>query len=105
MSKKRGKLGIEIWIIITAVVVIGAFVASSLFEVVFPEDKIIEGAECNTNNECVPAGCCHPSSCVPVSEKPDCTGIYCTAFCEPGTLDCGQGSCQCINNKCGAVFE
>ena len=97
MSKKRG---IEGWMIIVAIVVVGAFVASSLFRI----DKDVEGAECRTNDECVPAGCCHPSTCAPASEKPDCTGIYCTAECAPGTLDCGQGSCQCIDRKCEAVL-
>ncbi len=61
--------------------------------------------ECANDLECTLALCCHASICVPLSEKPDCKGIYCTQVCEPGTLDCGQGSCNCVNNKCKAVFR
>lgn len=61
--------------------------------------------ECKEDNECVPATCCHPNSCVSVSKSPNCSGIYCTAVCEPGTLDCGQAKCGCVNNKCQAIFK
>lgn len=64
-----------------------------------------EDKECVIDEDCVPATCCHPTECVPKLDAPDCSGIYCTMSCEPGTLDCGQGSCGCINNKCTAVMK
>lgn len=64
-----------------------------------------EIGECITNEDCVYAQCCHPSSCVPITNKPNCEGIFCTQECAPGTLDCNQGSCKCIRGKCKAVFN
>jgi len=61
--------------------------------------------ECESGDDCVPSSCCHSDSCVPKSKVPNCDEIFCTAVCEPGTLDCGQGSCRCINKKCEAVFN
>jgi len=61
--------------------------------------------ECVNDVECTSASCCHANSCISVREKPDCKGIYCTQVCEPGTLDCGQGECNCVNNKCKAVLK
>jgi len=59
-------------------------------------------AECTHYTDCVPAECCHPSSCVKESDRPSCTGIYCTMVCS-GPLDCGAGSCGCVNGKCRVV--
>jgi len=56
--------------------------------------------ECSSDSECVPAQCCHPTSCVPISQAPNCEGIACTMECAPGTMDCGQGSCVCVDRKC-----
>lgn len=61
--------------------------------------------ECSTDSDCVPATCCHPSSCVPKYAAPDCTGVMCTMHCAPGTMDCGQGHCGCIENKCEVVWN
>ena len=61
--------------------------------------------ECFYNSDCVPADCCHASSCASVSEAPECSDIFCTMECSPGTLDCGQGECRCVDGKCGAVFD
>jgi len=60
--------------------------------------------ECTIDSDCVPATCCHPDSCVPDSKAPVCDGIFCTEVCAEGTMDCGAGSCKCINNACDAVF-
>ena len=67
--------------------------------------EIPQELKCNSDSDCVPASCCHPSSCVNINFKPDCTGIRCTMECAPETMDCGQGSCVCKNNKCEAVIN
>lgn len=58
-------------------------------------------AECTSNPDCVPAECCHPSSCTPKTRKEPCN-LMCTAVCE-GPLDCGAGSCGCVNKKCSII--
>ncbi len=59
---------------------------------------------CSSDQECVKDACCHASGAVNLEHAPDCKGLYCTAVCEPGTLDCGQGEVKCIQNQCQAVF-
>lgn len=54
---------------------------------------------------CVPASCCHANECVLESEAPDCDGRICTMSCEPGTLDCGQGHCEYIDEECEVVWD
>jgi putative hemolysin len=60
--------------------------------------------DCANDNDCVPASCCHANSCVKKENSPVCSGIACTLSCEPKTLDCGQGSCVCVNSKCSAII-
>ena len=55
---------------------------------------------CNSDSDCVKDSCCHASGCVAIGNAPKCSGILCSQECSPGTLDCGQGSCLCINNRC-----
>lgn len=70
------------------------------------EEERDEGIEeCNYDNECVPASCCHPKECTSIANAPKCSGIFCTMQCAPNTLDCGQGSCKCMNKQCKAVYE
>lgn len=66
--------------------------------------NVEELAECMKNEDCVPASCCHASECVPLIKAPDCKDTFCTTECVPGTLDCGQGRCVCIEGKCTAEF-
>jgi putative hemolysin len=61
--------------------------------------------ECKEDSDCVPASCCHPTSCVNKNFAPICSGTMCTMDCKIGTLDCGYGSCVCINKKCSAVIQ
>ncbi len=62
--------------------------------------------ECDTAADCTPASGCHPSTCVPIGSEPvSSEPVACTMNCAPGTLDCGQGSCGCVNNKCVAQFN
>ena len=56
--------------------------------------------ECDSDDHCIPAQCCHPTSCVPISQAPDCEGIMCTQECQGETMDCGQGSCVCVDGEC-----
>lgn len=58
----------------------------------------------DSDPECVPAECCHPTSCVEKSEAPVCDDVGCTENCEPNTLDCGQGFCDFVDGKCTAVM-
>jgi hypothetical protein len=57
--------------------------------------------ECTSNEDCVPAECCHPSSCTAAVVKQACN-LMCTASCQ-GPLDCGAGSCGCVKGKCSIV--
>lgn len=61
--------------------------------------------ECKTSEGCVPAQCCHPTTCTSVTNAPNCEGVACTMECRPGTMDCGQGSCACEEGVCVAKIE
>jgi len=56
---------------------------------------------CTTDDDCVPAQCCHPTSCTNKANKGVCN-LMCTMSCE-GPIDCGAGSCGCVNGKCSVV--
>jgi hypothetical protein len=56
---------------------------------------------CQNDSDCVPAECCHPASCINTAYKNVC-GLLCTQECS-GPLDCGAGSCRCINNRCAVA--
>ncbi|MEK6860064.1 MAG: hypothetical protein AABX54_04590 [Nanoarchaeota archaeon] len=58
--------------------------------------------ECEVDNDCVAATCCHADKCVTLDKKPDCKGMFCTMDCS-GPLDCGAGHCGCVNGKCAVV--
>lgn len=49
--------------------------------------------------ECVPAECCHPTSCVLKQWAPDCSNTVCTEECREGTMDCGCGACEFTYDK------
>ena len=63
------------------------------------------GADNNQTLVCVPATCCHPTACVPENQAPDCSNVMCTMDCRPGTLDCGQGYCAVVDDKCAVVWN
>ncbi|MCK5474741.1 MAG: hypothetical protein KAI53_05025 [Candidatus Aenigmarchaeota archaeon] len=60
-------------------------------------------SHCSTDSDCVAATCCHASSCVIKDMAPDCSGVMCTEECRPGTMDCGEGHCGCIENNCVVI--
>ena len=59
--------------------------------------------ECSTDSDCIPAQCCHPTTCKAGKEQPECAAVLCSTECKPGTLDCG-GSCTCESGKCVAHY-
>jgi hypothetical protein len=61
----------------------------------------VQVADCTRDADCVPAECCHPSRCTAAGAKQPCN-LMCTASCE-GPLDCGAGSCGCVNKKCSII--
>jgi hypothetical protein len=63
---------------------------------------IVEGDLCAADSDCVQACGCHPGSCVLKLERPQCPRDICTQVCS-GPLDCGAGSCGCVNHKCAVV--
>ena len=64
-----------------------------------------ESLKCEIDSDCVPDDCCHATSCVNQNYAPDCSAVFCTTECLSNTLDCEQGNCKCIDNKCEAVLK
>jgi hypothetical protein len=56
---------------------------------------------CTNDDDCIPAECCHPTSCINKAEKGVCN-MMCTMNCQ-GPIDCGAGYCGCVNGKCVVV--
>lgn len=61
-----------------------------------------QDSSCGSDADCVQASCCHSTACTSIDQAPDCKGMMCTMVCIPGTLDCGQGRCVCIDGNCKA---
>lgn len=68
---------------------------------IFKQEEISVDS-CQSDDECVPAQCCHSFSCVNDKYKPNCEEVFCTQVCE-GPIDCGTGYCGCVNNRCKVV--
>ncbi len=47
---------------------------------------------CETDSDCVPAQCCHPNACVNKAYQEPCDDV-----------DCGAGSCGCVNGTCSVL--
>lgn len=58
---------------------------------------------CSNDQDCVPQQCCHAVSCMNKNFKKPCN-LLCSQECKVATLDCGQGSCKCINHGCEAIL-
>ena len=65
------------------------------------DDLVLGEDACETDADCVPAGCCHAAACVAQANAPSCVDVMCTQECRYGTLDCG-GSCLCHEGRCAA---
>ena len=116
--KKRMLIGLIVIIVLIAILsaLIGYFVSKGIAENLEGSDDS-GGSEnsgnseiplelyCESDRDCVPSSCCHATSCVASGYQQDCSGMFCTQECSPGTMDCGQGSCLCQNNRCKAVFR
>ncbi|MEI6732224.1 MAG: hypothetical protein WCK90_06125 [archaeon] len=91
-------------------IVVFAYVALKFYhgEIKFEERSstpLNESDFCLSDADCMPSPCCHPTSCVPKYRAHDCRGVFCSDVCEAGTLDCGQGSCLCVNNACKTIIN
>lgn len=62
----------------------------------------VDAQTCTTDADCVPAQCCHPTSCISSAAPKSVCNMLCTMSCE-GPLDCGAGSCGCMNGRCSVV--
>jgi len=109
ITRKRGLKEVKIehnralfWIIIVLLIALGIVVCMIIRKPWL--DNSIKVGECGSDNDCVLASCCHAVNCVASANAPVCDGIMCSQECQPETLDCLQGSCKCIDNKCEAVL-
>ncbi len=84
--------------------VIGVVLMFSIFLISCTPQDIPPEKLCESDDECVAASCCHSTDAVNKDHRPDCSNVFCTMECKPGTLDCGQGEIRCIDNKCTAVL-
>ena len=103
-SKIVGHNKVVGWIIIVLTVIL---ILLLIFIKTSPRDNglnVSNMSYCALDSDCVPDSCCHASSCVNTANKPVCKSIMCTQECVSETMDCGQGSCKCINEKCKAVL-
>ena len=83
-------------VVIAVVGMIGLVFVMYVYE---PAD-ISDPLFCNSDSDCVPAQDCHPTSCIGLGSKTVSDGVFCTTECAPDTMDCGQGSCACVSNRC-----
>ena len=64
--------------------------------------RVVGKDACEVDEDCVPAECCHPKTCVAAEHAPDCKDMMCTMDCRGGTMDCGGGKCVCHEGRCTA---
>jgi hypothetical protein len=60
-----------------------------------------QAKSCTADSDCVGSECCHPTSCININYKGVCNQL-CTNVCQ-GPLDCGTGTCGCVNNVCTVI--
>ena len=73
------------------------------------EDDAVAGSEaskkCESDADCVPSQCCHAPACVAKADAPNCEDIMCSDDCQEGTMDCGAGSCACVEGVCEVKWK
>lgn len=102
-KKKKGKIKIEhnrtlFYIIIFLIVLLIILI----YFIVKNNEVDENGSECVLDSDCLPACGCHPDSCIAGDVRGECENVFCTQVCS-GPLDCGAGSCGCVNGKCAVV--
>lgn len=110
---KRGIIGLIVIVGVLAAVGFFWFVGSENRDV--PDENVSEVEDLNfsgdgvgsyqTKLECVPASCCHASTCVWESEAASCEGTFCTEECRGGMMDCGAGHCEVVEGECEVVWD
>lgn len=70
-----------------------------------PQESVPQEKQCATDRDCVAATCCHAAEAVNQQYASDCTEQFCTAECQPQTLDCDQGEIKCQENVCTVLFN
>ncbi len=65
-------------------------------------NNIDDLTSCQTDADCVPATCCHPTSAVNQKYAPDCAAVACDMSCQV-PLDCGGAKIACQNSKCTII--
>ena len=60
---------------------------------------------CQSEEDCIPAQCCHPTHCISKNQAPDCSEVICTTECRKGTMDCGGGECGCVEGICKVIWD
>jgi len=105
LEKKRGIDRIRIqhnkklfWVIIVLIIILICLI----LYIKSQNENLGEGKQCLKNEDCIPATCCHPESCVPAEEASICRGVICSMVCS-GPLDCGAGECGCVDGGCEVV--
>jgi hypothetical protein len=96
--------------LVVGIVVVVLLVLSGFFlfldKLTEKEPDITTSADyCIQDSDCVAKEACHPKNCVNKAHVENEKIFICSAVCEPGSLDCDQGYCSCLNNKCNAVFK
>jgi putative hemolysin len=89
------------WVILLVILVIIVVISFSAFRNNNGNSKGI--IACSSESDCVPDSCCHAKGCIAKESAPNCNGMLCSAECAPGTVDCGQASCKCVNSKCEII--
>lgn len=103
--KKKGKIiRIEFnkKIFITLLILIAILILLILYLKANWHENVKNNPVCLTDSDCVPNGCCHPSSCVVKEKAPICKDLICTMDCS-GPLDCGAGTCGCNKGNCEII--
>ncbi len=54
---------------------------------------------CELDSDCIPEECCHPTTCINVDFRLNCSDANCSESCE-SVLDCSRGECVCFDNEC-----
>ena len=87
-----------------AILIVIALVALIFVMLAYKPVDVTDPLFCMDDSDCVPAQACHPTSCMNSAfvEESD---AFCTLDCAPDTLDCGQGSCVCVDNQCEVAWS